>query len=88
MTTRPDLVILALFTLSPWSLAGETVQDIVAQQGGDPEKWQQTALAHGVEDPLRVPPGTPFNSVSPGNISPGKSIAWQKAGPDSVVDVA
>lgn len=38
----------------------ETVHDGITQQGGHPEDWQPTALDQGIEDPLRVPVGTPI----------------------------
>jgi hypothetical protein len=55
------------------SQEGETVQAAVARQGGNPENWQLTAQLNGIEDSLRVAPGTPINMAPPGtplNVSP------------------
>lgn len=45
------------------SNSGDTVQDVVADQGGNPENWQPTALANNIENPLRVPTGTLFDII-------------------------
>lgn len=41
----------------------DSVQEMSARQGA-PEAWQQRALDNGVEDPLRVPPGTSYPSLT------------------------
>jgi len=37
---------------------GETLEQIAAREYSDPGKWREIARANGVDNPLRLPPGT------------------------------